>query len=41
MGMTLVQKILARASGQRLVPGGDAVEPNCYLSMSHEDDALV
>jgi 3-isopropylmalate/(R)-2-methylmalate dehydratase large subunit len=41
MGMTLVQKILARAAGQRSVAVGDVVEPAVDLAMSHENAALV
>ena len=41
MGMTLVQKILARATGQRTVAVGDVVEPAVDLAMSHENGALV
>ncbi len=41
MGMTLVQKILARASGQPSVNVGDVVEPKVDLAMSHENAALV
>jgi 3-isopropylmalate/(R)-2-methylmalate dehydratase large subunit len=41
MGMTLVQKILARATGQRAVAVGDVVEPAVDLAMSHENAALV
>ena len=41
MGMTLVQKILARATGQRAVAVGDVVEPTVDLAMSHENAALV
>ncbi len=41
MGMTLVQKILARATGQRTVAVGDVVEPAVDLAMSHENAALV
>jgi 3-isopropylmalate/(R)-2-methylmalate dehydratase large subunit len=41
MGMTLVQKILARASGQPSVNVGDVVEPRVDLAMSHENAALV
>jgi 3-isopropylmalate/(R)-2-methylmalate dehydratase large subunit len=41
MGMTLVQKILARATGQPSVAVGDVVEPTVDLAMSHENAALV
>jgi 3-isopropylmalate/(R)-2-methylmalate dehydratase large subunit len=41
MGMTVVEKILARASGQRTVRAGDVVEPAVDLAMSHENAALV
>jgi 3-isopropylmalate/(R)-2-methylmalate dehydratase large subunit len=41
MGMTLVQKILARASGLSFVKPGDIVEPAVDLAMSHENAALV
>jgi 3-isopropylmalate/(R)-2-methylmalate dehydratase large subunit len=41
MGMTLVQKILARATGRRSVAVGDVVEPAVDLAMSHENAALV
>jgi 3-isopropylmalate/(R)-2-methylmalate dehydratase large subunit len=41
MGMTMVQKILARASGQDRVKVGDVVEPRVDLAMSHENGALV
>lgn len=39
--MTIVQKILARASGRRAVAVGDVVEPAVDLAMSHENAALV
>jgi len=41
MGMTLVEKILARATGQTAVRVGDVVEPRVDLAMSHENGALV
>ncbi len=41
MGMTVVQKILARASGLKTVAVGDVVEPRVDLAMSHENAALV
>jgi 3-isopropylmalate/(R)-2-methylmalate dehydratase large subunit len=40
-GMTVVQKILARASGRSEVAVGDVVEPAVDLAMSHENAALV
>lgn len=40
-GMTLVQKILARATGRATVAVGDVVEPVVDLAMSHENGALV
>ena len=41
MGMTVVEKILANASGRDFVKAGDAVEPAVDLAMSHENAALV
>lgn len=41
MGMTLVEKILARATDQASVKAGDVVEPRVDLAMSHENAALV
>jgi 3-isopropylmalate/(R)-2-methylmalate dehydratase large subunit len=41
MGMTVVEKILARASGLPAVKTGDVVEPQVDLAMSHENAALV
>jgi 3-isopropylmalate/(R)-2-methylmalate dehydratase large subunit len=41
MGMTIAQKILARATGQPSVAVGDVVEPAVDLAMSHENAALV
>ncbi|NLP06500.1 3-isopropylmalate dehydratase large subunit [Candidatus Fermentibacteria bacterium] len=41
MGMTMVQKILARASGQKRLKTGDVVEPAVDMAMSHENAALV
>src|SRR5512136_2899416 len=41
MGKTIVEKILARATGQRAVAVGDVVEPSVDLAMSHENGALV
>lgn len=41
MGMTIVQKILAKATGQASVNVGDVVEPKVDVAMSHENAALV
>jgi 3-isopropylmalate/(R)-2-methylmalate dehydratase large subunit len=41
MGQTMVQKILAKATGQTEVKVGDVVEPKVDLAMSHENGALV
>jgi len=41
MGMTIVEKILARATGQPGVRAGEVVEPAVDLAMSHENAALV
>ncbi len=41
MGMTVVEKILARAAGLASVNAGDVVEPQVDLAMSHENAALV
>jgi 3-isopropylmalate/(R)-2-methylmalate dehydratase large subunit len=41
MGMTVVEKILARASCLLSVKAGDIVEPKVDLAMSHENAALV
>jgi 3-isopropylmalate/(R)-2-methylmalate dehydratase large subunit len=41
MGMTMVEKILARATGQAAVKAGDVLEPRVDLAMSHENAALV
>lgn len=41
MGMTVAEKILARASGRPSVTAGDIVEPRVDLAMSHENAALV
>jgi len=41
MGMTVAQKILARATGRRSVAVGEVVEPAVDLAMSHENAALV
>jgi 3-isopropylmalate/(R)-2-methylmalate dehydratase large subunit len=40
-GMTVVEKILARAAGLSSVRAGDVVEPMVDLAMSHENAALV
>lgn len=39
--MTMVEKILARATGQKSVKAGEVVEPKVSLAMSHENAALV
>ncbi len=39
MGMTVAEKILARASGLSAVRAGDVVEPRVDLAMSHENAA--
>jgi 3-isopropylmalate/(R)-2-methylmalate dehydratase large subunit len=39
--MTVVEKILARASGRDAVRASDVVEPRVDLAMSHENAALV
>jgi 3-isopropylmalate/(R)-2-methylmalate dehydratase large subunit len=39
--MTMVEKILAKASGKQVVCVGDVVEPKIDLAMSHENGALV
>ncbi|MGE5775783.1 MAG: 3-isopropylmalate dehydratase large subunit [Chloroflexota bacterium] len=39
--MTIVEKILARATGQSAVKAGGVVEPRVDLAMSHENAALV
>jgi 3-isopropylmalate/(R)-2-methylmalate dehydratase large subunit len=39
--MTVVEKILARASGREQVQAGEVVEPRVDLAMSHENAALV
>jgi len=39
--MTMVEKILAQATGQTAVKVGDVVEPRVDLAMSHENGALV
>jgi 3-isopropylmalate/(R)-2-methylmalate dehydratase large subunit len=41
MGMTVVEKILARAAGMKSVKAGEVVEPKVDLAMSHENAALV
>lgn len=41
MGMTYVQKVLAKACGKSSVAIGDVVEPEVHLAMSHENGALV
>jgi 3-isopropylmalate/(R)-2-methylmalate dehydratase large subunit len=41
MGLTLVQKILARATGRPYADVGEVVEPAVDLAMSHENAALV
>lgn len=41
MGQTIVQKILAQASGRKTVAVGEIVEPKVDLAMSHENGALV
>jgi 3-isopropylmalate/(R)-2-methylmalate dehydratase large subunit len=41
MGLTMSQKILARAAGLATVNVGDVVEPAVDLAMSHENGALV
>lgn len=41
MGMTVAQKILARAAGLPSVAVGEVVEPRVDLAMSHENAALV
>ena len=41
MGMTVVEKILAKAAGQHSVKALDVVEPRVNLAMSHENAALV
>jgi len=41
MAQTVVQKILARASGKPSVEVGEIVEPAVDLAMSHENGALV
>ena len=41
MSMTIVEKILARATDQTRVKAGDVLEPRVDLAMSHENGALV
>lgn len=41
MGMTIVEKILAKSTGQDKVKAGDVLEPKVNLAMSHENAALV
>src|SRR5512144_2547738 len=41
MGMTIVEKILARATGRASVNVNDVVEPAVDVAMSHENAALV
>ena len=41
MGMTIVEKILARATGNKSVKPGDVLEPAVDVAMSHENAALV
>jgi 3-isopropylmalate/(R)-2-methylmalate dehydratase large subunit len=41
MGMTIVEKIIARGTGQPVVHAGDVVELPVDLAMSHENAALV
>ena len=41
MGKTIVEKILAKATGGTSVKVGDIVEPAVDVAMSHENGALV
>lgn len=41
MGMTMVEKILAKATNQAQVKAGEVVEPAVDVAMSHENAALV
>ena len=41
MGMTVVEKIIARAAGRDSVKAGEVLEPKIDLAMSHENAALV
>ncbi len=41
MGMTIVEKILAKATKTEIVKPGDVLEPEVNVAMSHENAALV
>jgi 3-isopropylmalate/(R)-2-methylmalate dehydratase large subunit len=41
MGMTVAEKILARAAGVETASAGDVLEPRVDVAMSHENAALV
>lgn len=41
MGMTVVEKILAKSTGNESVKPGDVLEPKVDMAMSHENAALV
>ncbi len=41
MGMTMAEKILARASGRATARAGEVLEPRVDLALSHENAALV
>ncbi|MFA7360756.1 MAG: 3-isopropylmalate dehydratase large subunit [Candidatus Kapaibacterium sp.] len=41
MGMTIVEKILAKATKTDIVKPGDVIEPEVNVAMSHENAALV
>ena len=41
MGMTYVQKLLAKACGLPQAAVGEVLEPPVHLAMSHENGALV
>ena len=41
MGMTYVQKVIARACGKTSAEVGEVVEPEVHLAMSHENGALA
>ncbi len=41
MGKTVVEKILARASGRESVKAGDVLEPSVDLAMSHENGMMA
>jgi 3-isopropylmalate/(R)-2-methylmalate dehydratase large subunit len=41
MGMTIVEKILAKSTAKRSVKPGDVLEPEVNVAMSHENAALV